>query len=265
MKLYHYTTLEALEKILKEDRICFWGTRYDSVNDSREFVFARDIVIPEMRELLKSDLVSNEPIDDVEFYPYIVSFSELGDNLSMWRFYHSEICVEMDGDRLLDECNEKGILLGKCEYVNGEKEEIAEAISRIHQNLNINDDILLDRIRECSTFVKHKDYEPEAEYRIVKFDYDGLIVQYKPESPDLCEMQEKEIPQDTKVKFVRNGDIVLYKEFSFSKDLVKGITIHEQSDAKFQEIKKHLELVLFDRGYDVQEVAITKTSTYYNK
>ena len=274
MKLYHYTTFEALLGILKEqkkeddkvplkqkDQVYFWGTRYDSLNDPRDYIFARDIIIPEIKQIIKREGIPDTEIDDVEFYPYIVSFSELGDNLNMWRLYHSEVCIEIDGDRLLDECNKKGILFGKCEYVNEEKEEILKAISKIHNGLNIDDEKLLDRIRECSAFVKHRTYESEAEYRIIKSDFEGAI--FHSEGPSLYTMRDQEIPQEVNVKCVNNKDIILYKEFTFNTDVVKGIIVCEQSDGKFQKIKKHLELVLFDRGY--KDVLIEKTKTYYNE
>ena len=44
--IYHYTSMDALKGILKENELCFWGTRYDSMNDPTEHIYAKKHLIP---------------------------------------------------------------------------------------------------------------------------------------------------------------------------------------------------------------------------
>lgn len=47
MFLYHYTKIDAAISIIKNG-LCFWGFRYDSMNDPTDYVFARDTILPQL-------------------------------------------------------------------------------------------------------------------------------------------------------------------------------------------------------------------------
>lgn len=264
MLLYHYTTLSALIGILGEKEICFWGSRYDSMNDPGDYLFAKNIIIPKAKEWCEENIGIDEEIEDSQFYPYIVSFSELGDNLNLWRMYHGEVCLELDGDLIRNACTKEGIQFSKCSYSGNTEEELQKAIAEVGQQINIYDDDDLDFLKECCVFIKHKDYESEREWRMYKSDFDGCIASFFPVTKKVLFRDISEIPQDVQVKGVSNNDLILYKEFKFDKDILKGILIRTQSENSFQKLKTHLSLVLQSRGYELSDDCIKMTQTKFN-
>ena len=53
MNVYHYTSLDAVKGILRNKDICLWGTRYDSLNDPTDCIYAEEDILPEFKEFLK--------------------------------------------------------------------------------------------------------------------------------------------------------------------------------------------------------------------
>ena len=59
-----------------------------------------------------------------------------------------------------------------------------------------------------------------------------------------------EIANNIKVKCVKNGDIILYKEFHLPKDALKGIILNIGDNATYEKTKSHLEIYLEQLGYE---------------
>ena len=66
MKIYHYTSLEALVNILTKDRISLMATRYDSMNDPLDFKFAKDVVIPKLRIAIQNLNLVDDEVEYIE-------------------------------------------------------------------------------------------------------------------------------------------------------------------------------------------------------
>ena len=65
--------------------LTFWGTRYDSMNDPQDYVFATKVVLPKIQKAIENmDNLKEEETENVESHPFIVSFSEMRDNEFMW-------------------------------------------------------------------------------------------------------------------------------------------------------------------------------------
>ena len=264
-ELYHYTTFEALLGILEENNICFWGTRYDSMNDPQDYLFAQNIVIPKAIDWCYKKYGKDEANDYLEIYPYVVSFSEHGDDLNLWRFYHSQVCLILDKELLASECTEQGLQFSKCSYSDKDDINLNISIGQTNQHLNIKSEKYIDSLMECCVFIKNKDYETEGEWRVYKSDYGSFTMSLNPDSGDIVEKEINELPNDVRVRGIKNNDFILYKEFKFSKAVLKGIIIYEQSDISFQKIKKHLELILMSRKYTLPSENITKSKKVFRK
>ena len=95
MLLYHYTKIDASINIIRNG-LCFWGFRYDSMNDPTDYIFARDIILPK--------LLQKQPKEDrsdyLTIYPYIVSFCTERDFEMMWRLYQGEVALVIDSEKL---------------------------------------------------------------------------------------------------------------------------------------------------------------------
>ena len=125
MSIYHYTSLDAAVKILQKEHICFWGTRYDSMNDPTDSIYASDVVIPLFKKTIEESKLDDYEKDDSEAFPYIVSFSQKEDDFYMWRTYKADVALEFDRDVIKKHIdNNKGpsfIYFGDCDYPEDEE------------------------------------------------------------------------------------------------------------------------------------------------
>lgn len=99
--LWHYTSLEALQGIV--DSCSIWATDVRFLNDSREFIYARDIfteVIDDRKERAPSadELVfisAKEMLQyawhEDKYQVFVASFSANEDQLSQWRAYGASV------------------------------------------------------------------------------------------------------------------------------------------------------------------------------
>ncbi len=140
--LYHYTSVDTFYKILEvglnkanHNKFCLRATHARFMNDPLEYNYALSI--------LKESMIEYEEINNIDerksdylfekfnFFPwisqstgapYLLSFSEQADDLSMWRGYGKDgtgLSIGFDLNELKQYCNEKGIYntsIIKCDY-----------------------------------------------------------------------------------------------------------------------------------------------------
>lgn len=263
MLIYHYTKIDAAINIIKNG-LCFWGFRYDSMNDPTDFIFARDKILP---QLLKN--VPEEEKDDyLKIYPYIVSFCKKRDSDIMWRLYQGEIALVIDTDKFpLEEWNKSGdisyvtfyndIMYATEKTINS----IAKKLYKERCNTVIDAPINKSQLFVLP-FIKHKAYKIENEYRLAKVDYDSMFANYNPQKPNNCDIYEGEIPKDINCFGSRDGQLRLYKEFKLPKECLVGLIIHTFDETKYKLQKKHFELWLIQNGFSIQNITIEKTRSY---
>jgi hypothetical protein len=265
--VYHYTTLDAAISILGKDKkpyLCFWGTRYDSMDDPYDYLYAKDIIIPGLTEFLKgSNVIPKENKEYVAMFPYIVSFSKKEDDFFMWRTYHADIALEIDYEVLKSSCfikNDKEEVIQRfhideCTYVNDDNihEKFIEKLNNAKQS-----DKILDDVQEQAVLMKHENFVNENEVRLFAPDYDLFYAYYDATKEDKCAIIDHEMPQDIGFKYIKNGDIVLYKKFYIPKEALKGIILSDI--AHFGSLKIHLELWLLNQGYNVNKINIRCTN-----
>ena len=99
--LYHYTSIQALEGIIREapsDRgLCFWASRYDCFGDQKEYKLGISVIkklLPKVERKLQPDRqIANAFVwDDIKVnkmlpLPYVISFTKRFDNDYMWANY----------------------------------------------------------------------------------------------------------------------------------------------------------------------------------
>ena len=102
MILYHYTSLETFFKIFntKEEKITFWATNAYFMNDPKEIAYSFYIFIKSLQLYEEENDINEKKLSifflNTNFHnglfemtgtPFLISFSESCDDLSMWRFY----------------------------------------------------------------------------------------------------------------------------------------------------------------------------------
>ena len=110
--------------------------------------------------------------------------------------------------------------------------------------------------RHASVFIKRKAFDRENEWRLYMAD------EKLPKFMNNGNSYYVECPQEIKVKFVRNKDIVFYKEFRVNSKALKGIIVNDTDWEHFQKVKKHIEILLESRGFPSKDIAIEQTDRY---
>ena len=268
--IFHYTNLEALRGILKQEEIdtpngkkherslTFWGSRYDCMNDPQDFTFASNVVLPKIRKALEGRNDIPEEYKEVnKGYPYIVSFTENRDDESMWKHYHAEVCLELETSYIPPSIEKDGIIkgfYGKCIYAR--EREIDDKFIESWENSQQYIENIYSMAQHACVYIKRKAFEQEKEWRLYIADEKLPHVKQNGES------YLAEQPQEVKVKCIRNRDIVFYKEFRIDPKALKGILVNETDWNRFQSVKKHIEILLESKGFCSKDIVIDQTDRY---
>lgn len=269
--VYHYTSLEALAGILKKEEIkdpveksqlisslVFWGSRYDCMNDPQDYLFASQVVLPKILKLLEQrEDITEDLKENNDAYPYIVSFSENEDDDSMWRHYNAEICLKIDTSYLSPWIELDGVIKGfwgKCIYAK--EQDIDESFFESWRNSLQYIENIPSMARHACVYIKRNAFKIEKEWRLYLSD------ETLPHIRSNGDCYYTEQPQDVKVKFIRNNDIVFYKEFRIDAKALKSIIINDTDFEHFHKVKKHIEILLRSRGFYPEDVLIEQTSRY---
>jgi Protein of unknown function (DUF2971) len=199
--LYHYTSLDVLEKITNSG--CIWATDVNFLNDKTEYKNAREFIEANLRERIGNKKETDGAVDlhiealgirirseDV----FVTSFSTDGDSLSQWRGYGSNgqgVAIGVlpaslksaelnipDGPFVGDPGEAPTDLsLLSCLYEDNEKREVIadgidsyfSVIDGTHPNIrsNMAPRLLSSLIDQCSPFFKHRSFREESEWRLV--------------------------------------------------------------------------------------------------
>lgn len=258
----HYTSMEALKGILQKNELCFWGTRYDSMNDPTEYVYAKEFLIPEFCKCF-----GVKEMDDTEVYPYIVSFCKEKDDFIMWRMYKADVCLILNYDiidKWVEELNIKDATntyyFGDCKYP--QKEELWDEYKKLKEWNKSRGDESKDEITafELVTFIKRNCFKNENEVRLFTCDYLLPDFQYNEAEPAKPIIENKERAKDINIRSVRNKDFILYKEFHLPKDALKGLILN-CNGVQFDRISQHIRAWLYQQDYNTSTINIQSTKT----
>lgn len=193
--VYHYTTMSALYSIINgiksnEDGSYFelYATYYRFANDPTEYFFANECIYEAIRtyedqqgEDHEASNMYKKVFDGVGGFlqePFIVSFSALEDDLSMWRMYGGNglgIAIGVDANSLMTAFKDE--IFYPCTYkdrISFIEELNSEKIAKIFYEFSkkiveegpIYDTNMLRRILKYRLFIKQSCYSPECEWRI---------------------------------------------------------------------------------------------------
>ncbi len=267
--LYHYTSVESLYHILgvEGDEITMRATHASFMNDPDEFEYA-DIIIKE--SLKQFERLKNLSEDKSRFLagkhgllntlgkiggdPYILSFSEFDDDLTLWRAYGKDgngVSIGFDFTILHEYENQKNIVntrLVECIY---DKEKTINQMIKYweseYNNISIKETEELPRIG-FNNF--------DIFFKLPSWGFSFKCLPYKDEKEwRLCKNEYK----DYKLKV--NGNLIIpYIEFPFKKDIIKRIIIGPCANS--EEVKQGLKMFFRKHGFpdDEQFVGVSKIS-----
>lgn len=195
MTLYHYTSIETLYAIIKNlnkkdangIRFTLRATHACFLNDLTE----GQLLANALRKLGAKESLLNS-LMGVLGYPFVVSLSELEDDLNMWRCYANQgegVAIGLAKDVIEDAMKHQpwsnDADFSKCQYYT--EDELVNYLrsNRIEELLQNSNRIPLSKLLSKALVFKDKSFEAEDEWRIyanhVESDFrvsDNLIVPY---------------------------------------------------------------------------------------
>lgn len=266
--LYHYTCFNALIGVLKKEHLCFWGSRYDSMNDPTEVIYARDIVLPALIDSLKGTDREWETKEVEDVYAYIVSFSKKEDDFNMWRLYNAEVALVINKNALFnakigtdDENNNvlPSQIVTVKEISYADDKDVAQVAVKLFNDSNDRHETNVETFCcEVFPFIKNEAYNIEEEVRMVCLDYTGATASYNNGAPLFV---DTEMPRNVKCRGSRNGSILLYKEFWVKKEALQKIVVRTHDEIYFEKVKKQLRALLVSNGYKA-DLPIERTKSF---
>ena len=175
-QLYHYTSLETLHAIISEidnsdSHFVYFKLRATNayyLNDLKE----GRLLLSALKKLGANEMLLSM-LQTTFGYPFIVSFSEHGDDLNMWRCYASEgngVAIGLDQTEIESAADyTNNCQFDKCEYVS--LEELIEILKKknIEELLKMEDIKPLAQLIRNMLKYKDKSFVSEAEWRIHDF------------------------------------------------------------------------------------------------
>lgn len=262
--VYHYTDLNALLGIIgsNSQKLTFWGSRYDCMNDPLDYKWAEKRILPQMlevaNEIAREQNYTPRNLKPVNVKPFIVSFSNKKDDFLMWRMYNAKVALVLDKSLINSQTPNSALI--KCEYSGDKSEDIRKAFLKIDEQINTCFSISVNTAK-IVTFIKEKSFETEGEYRLATWDYydeaGNKII------PTDCIEAEPIAEKVTESRIDKNGKIIIYKKFLIDKNALRGIIIHTYSQLDFISIKNAIQTLLLEKNFS-REICgnITPTSAY---
>lgn len=135
--IYHYTDLNATINIIGRESLTFWGSRYDCMNDSLDYQYARNRLLPSMMKAAEEVFKGHSTsliLDEIQTLPYIVSFSKKKDDFLMWRMYNAKVSLILDIGYFSKSTPNSALI--ECEYVSDDYQEIRDSFFKIDKQIN---------------------------------------------------------------------------------------------------------------------------------
>lgn len=221
--LYHYTSIEAVLAIIKS-----LDNKYDEYNNitlrATHVSFLNDLtegcLLP---KALASCGIPKRTMSIVlccPGYPFILSFSELNDDLNMWRCYARDgkgVSLSFDTTSF---CQNSEIRLEKCIYITPEalKDKILSRcdVEELRQTENT---LPLGRFLQDACNYKDSSFHAEKEWRIIK---SGPIDDFRTREETIIPYAEIKVPKEALVSIVLGPKCVFDKNaFSLNRLLYK--------------------------------------------
>lgn len=274
--LFHYTDLNAILGMIRQDGIHFRATQFSKLNDSHEFKWIYDDI---KEELAKEAKLSLEEFTQLyEHFAYIISLSKKEDDFWMWILYGKQgygIMLELDFSVLQEEAdkdNHRGYWVNDSppdgfdillEEKYAEEKDKRQALDCLVCNMGklLGNDFdkeepWLKKIY-ASAFVKRQMWNNEGEVRYVRFRTKDCYAQYM--EKNACSFKTAEDVHGVCYR-ARGTDVIPFLEVSFAPKALKRIFIGNRLDKK---VKDSIQDVLNTYGDTYKHVKIKQSKCIF--
>lgn len=219
-KLFHYTTMEALTKIMQKEKVCFLATHYKYLNDPSEYQWGL--------EQIKSKCADFNT-DETDLF--ILSLSKQRDFLPMWSMYaQNGNGVMFEVSNLASLCFESSFSMTDCEY-SLENIDLDSELKLCERYKN-SDDKFIQKLGQSwmkmlPAIIKHPAYKYEDEARLIfnKLNNEEVIFRE------------------------RKGILIPCVKRTFDKSFIKSITLGPILMEQKEKAKESLQMFLYQNKY----------------
>lgn len=273
--LYHYTTIDALQKILegKDGQICFRASSAESLNDPNEYKYAMSFLISSLKRYEKHrgiapqdskvSFVENKKtifqnlLPSSNGTPTILSFAKDPDNLTMWRFYGIDgkgVSIGINHNKLREYAsNDKRTYLLKCLYGSDNTAKADAFWENYYENIlfsngviKVNNDSAYEDFFELLFTAKSQHFKPEEEWRLAH------LVDNFNTTPNNSSNRDY---------INRHGSLVPFYSHLFNKEFITSITVGPNANAK--KIRHSIICYLWNNYYPIPEEAVKLSKIKY--
>jgi len=177
--VYHYTSLEVLQKIINSKELRF--TKMNSLSDKSEYKYGIQLLKNKLIEYENNNYNSNrfnvELLDKFSFSDelYSISFTENGDSLAFWNSYYVDKFTPVSIGFMSDEVFSREFIINQCIYGDPYTLMTKERYEWFRQIFDIKNIIQISKNKEYihitfqTAHIKQKAFEIEKECRAVSF------------------------------------------------------------------------------------------------
>jgi len=221
MKLYHYTKLTNIEKIVKPDKVDLMMTYYSKYKES-DYLWIRERGKRLVKELCEEYKYEFDP-DYLAHAPYIISFCKSSDSDYMWNTFGDGgegVVLIISEERLsqetslIDNCS----MIVPCMYVSPKSDDdiIKKTIKKISSSTYLNNCPDDDRLMFSIMGVLQNKYSDELEIRYVQIEKTVFMFNCIGNS---LQIKDYEVPKEKWNKIV-----------SFPNNIIEGIILGRNTD-----------------------------------
>lgn len=234
--VYHYTSLEALNGIIGKDKVTFWATKYNHLNDPFEKKWTQNYIL----SIIENESGSKDSSDTinklVDRYPYIICFCDMPDYRNMWRLYCKDglgICIGVNAD-LLHQVAEKNLhteTKTKQDFFENiiycSRNNVKQTIHDLDQSgtFNLNKNDKLDNLYIMSAFVKSDDFVIEHEVRYARLRENSQVIVSPNDSTGGIISKALEDTREVKYRMRGANELVPYLEIDFPSHVIERIIV----------------------------------------
>jgi len=248
--VFHYTDMEALINIIRNDSIVFRATNCMYLNDTREITEGITSVERVLKERLDVRLFSNT---------YIASFSLAEDSLSMWNMYAANgngCAIGLDGHFLLKTFGNEI----RCTYGEKEIDENLSSFMTLSKTgavsyMGPNQQEMQAQINQVSGIIRQY-----VSSNIIKTTCIGAKNESFAHEQEIRYIVETNNPNRIKFK-TTNGIIIPYVEQKIPKEALRSITIGPINNTEL--VRKSIEIFLTINGYDIKKIRVKSSNIPY--
>lgn len=276
-QVFHYTSIATLLKILDTNRLRFSNKLY--LNDYSEGKYVLDLCEKKIEEVwpntqkyskenfLNELTVLKSHLNKTQFHIYQVSFSQCGDNLTMWNYYAKgdganiqfslpNLVKSFDSHFLTAAQWPVGFLHAPVIYDEEQQVNILKRLLNDFANCEAYTNewymFVSWAILYVGTFFKHKGFADEKEYRIAYSPF------FDPLKPDTCLTLISPNGESYRVElWQREKMLVPYIDVDFDIKAVEKIILSPRLET--DSIDEGLKIALRRNGYNTNQVKISKS------